>query len=64
MVNDRFEFERFGTTFPFAIAQSLFTHLTLNTAFASHHHKRLEGTTLTAHLDAIERYRDTVADLL
>ena len=30
LVNERFEFERFGTTFRFAIAQSLFTHLALN----------------------------------
>ena len=40
------------------------THLTLSTAFAAYHHKRIEGTTLAAHLDAIERYRETVADLL
>jgi hypothetical protein len=30
LVNDRFEFDRFGTSFDFAIAQSVFTHLDMN----------------------------------
>jgi probable F420-dependent oxidoreductase len=40
------------------------SHITLSTAFTGFHHQRIEGTTLDAHLEAIERYRDTVADLL
>ena len=40
------------------------THLTLTTAFSAYHHERIEGTTLAAHLDAIKRYREAVADLL
>jgi SAM-dependent methyltransferase len=31
LVNESFEFQRFGTTFPFALALSVFTHLGLNT---------------------------------
>jgi Methyltransferase domain len=30
LVNDKFEFDRFGTTFDFAIGQSVFTHLDMN----------------------------------
>src|ERR1017187_1127891 len=30
LVNDKFEFDRFGTSFDFAIAQSVFTHLDMN----------------------------------
>jgi SAM-dependent methyltransferase len=30
LVNDKFEFDRFGKTFDFAIGQSLFTHLDMN----------------------------------
>jgi Methyltransferase domain len=30
LVNDRFDFDRFGTSFDFAIAQSVFTHLDMN----------------------------------
>jgi probable F420-dependent oxidoreductase len=39
------------------------THITLSTAFTGFHHQRIDGTTLDAHLEAIERYRDAVADL-
>ena len=40
------------------------THLTLSTAFNYYHHRRIEGTTVDAHLAAIERYRNAVAGLL
>ena len=40
------------------------THVTLNNAFARNHHKRIASRSLPAHLAAIERYRNAVADLL
>ena len=40
------------------------THVTLNTTFARGHHKRIASRSLQAHLSALTRYRDAVADLL
>jgi probable F420-dependent oxidoreductase len=40
------------------------THITLNTAFQMRHHRRIASRSLQAHLTALERYRDAVADLL
>lgn len=40
------------------------THLTLNNAFNRYHHRRIAERTVQAHLSAIERYREAVADLL
>jgi probable F420-dependent oxidoreductase len=40
------------------------SHVTLNNTFGGYHHKRIVGRSLTAHLVAMERYRDVVADLL
>ena len=40
------------------------THVTAHTTFISGHHKRIEGTSFEAHLSAITRYREAVADLL
>lgn len=40
------------------------THATLAGTYARNHHKRIEGKTLAAHLAALARYRDAVADLL
>ncbi len=40
------------------------THLTLNTAFKTRHHRRIAGASLEEHLIAIESYRDAVEDLL
>jgi probable F420-dependent oxidoreductase len=40
------------------------THVTLNNTFGRYHHKRIADTTMGAHLDAMARYREAVADLL
>ena len=40
------------------------THVTLNNAFQRNHHKRIASRSLQAHLTALERYRNAVADLL
>ncbi len=40
------------------------THLTAHTTYESEHHTRIAGRGAAAHLDAITRYRDAVADLL
>lgn len=40
------------------------THATLNNTFGRYHHKRIAETSLAAHLDAMTRYREVVADLL
>ncbi|MDE2517406.1 MAG: LLM class F420-dependent oxidoreductase [Rhodospirillales bacterium] len=40
------------------------SHATLAGTYARNHHKRIEGRTLAAHLSALARYRDAVADLL
>jgi hypothetical protein len=40
------------------------THVTLNSAFERNHHRRIASRSLQAHLTALERYRDAVADLL
>jgi len=40
------------------------THVTLNNTFGRYHHKRMAETSLAAHLDAMTRYREAVADLL
>jgi probable F420-dependent oxidoreductase len=40
------------------------THVTLNNTFGRYHHKRMTETSLAAHLDAMKRYREAVADIL
>jgi probable F420-dependent oxidoreductase len=40
------------------------THVTLNATFQRSHHRRIASRSLQAHLTAIARYRDAVADLL
>lgn len=40
------------------------SHVTLNTTFASYHHRRIEGTRFADHLDAARRFHDAVRDLL
>jgi probable F420-dependent oxidoreductase len=40
------------------------THVTLNSTFERNHHRRIASRSLQAHLAALERYRDAVADLL
>jgi probable F420-dependent oxidoreductase len=40
------------------------THITLNTTFERNHHHRIASRSLPAHIAALERYRDAVADLL
>ena len=40
------------------------THVTLNTTFERNHHHRIASRSLPAHLAALARYRDAVADLL
>jgi probable F420-dependent oxidoreductase len=40
------------------------THVTLHNTFRAYHHKRIEGRTLSDHLDAMRRYHNAVADLL
>ncbi len=40
------------------------SHATIHTTFNSAIHSRIAGTTYAAHLDAITRYREAVADLL
>jgi probable F420-dependent oxidoreductase len=40
------------------------SHITVHTTYVSNHHKRIAGKTYADHLDAITRYRKTVADLL
>ena len=40
------------------------THVTVNSAFERNHHRRIASRSLQAHLTALERYRDAVADLL
>lgn len=47
-----------------AWSQAGVTHITLNTAFDRLHHRRIDGTELTDHLDAIREYYEAVADLL
>ena len=40
------------------------THVTVNSAFERNHHRRIASRSLQAHLTALERYRNAVADLL
>jgi probable F420-dependent oxidoreductase len=40
------------------------SHITVHTTYVSNHHKRIAGKSYADHLDAITRYRKTVADLL
>ena len=40
------------------------SHVTLNTSFHVGHHKRIDGTSLTEHLDALNRYIAVVGELL
>lgn len=40
------------------------THVNAHTSYVSAHHKRIAGTSVAQHLDAITRYRAAVADLL
>jgi probable F420-dependent oxidoreductase len=40
------------------------THLTLNTGFRSLHHQPIDSREIEGHLDAVQRYYDTVKDLL
>lgn len=40
------------------------THATLHGAFERNHHKRIASRSLPAHLAALERYRNAIADLL
>jgi alkanesulfonate monooxygenase SsuD/methylene tetrahydromethanopterin reductase-like flavin-dependent oxidoreductase (luciferase family) len=40
------------------------THVTVNSAFERNHHRRIASRSLQAHLTALERYRDVIADLL
>ncbi len=40
------------------------THVTLNSSYGRYHHRRIEGRTLAAHLEALQRYRSAVGDLL
>src|SRR5689334_6146334 len=40
------------------------SHITVHTTYVSNHHKRIPGKSYAEHLDAITRYRKTVADLL
>jgi alkanesulfonate monooxygenase SsuD/methylene tetrahydromethanopterin reductase-like flavin-dependent oxidoreductase (luciferase family) len=40
------------------------THATLNATFQRNHHRRIGSRSLQAHLTAIDRYRDAVADRL
>ena len=40
------------------------THVTLHNTFARFHHKRIGGRSLAAHLAAMQRYRNAVADLV
>lgn len=40
------------------------SHVTLNTTFSSYHHKRIDGTSVEAHLAAIRQFHETVRDLL
>jgi probable F420-dependent oxidoreductase len=46
-----------------AWAKSGVTHVTLNTVFGRYHNKRIAGTTLDAHLAAMEAYWRAVGDL-
>jgi probable F420-dependent oxidoreductase len=40
------------------------THVTLNCTFGRYHHKRIPEKTMAAHLDALQRYRDAVKDVM
>jgi probable F420-dependent oxidoreductase len=40
------------------------TRVTLNSTFNRYHHRRISGRTMEAHVDALQRYRAAVADLL
>jgi probable F420-dependent oxidoreductase len=40
------------------------THITLNTAFERRHHKRIDGRSPDAHVTAMRRFHESVADLL
>ena len=40
------------------------THITLNTAFERLHHKRIDGRSIDAHVAAMRRFYESVADLL
>jgi probable F420-dependent oxidoreductase len=40
------------------------THVTLTSTFGRNHHRRIASRSLAAHLNALQRYRDAVADLL
>jgi hypothetical protein len=40
------------------------THVTVNSAFERNHQLRIASRSLQAHLTALERYRDAIADLL
>jgi alkanesulfonate monooxygenase SsuD/methylene tetrahydromethanopterin reductase-like flavin-dependent oxidoreductase (luciferase family) len=40
------------------------THVCVNNVYNRMHHNRIEGRTLGAHVEAIQRYHDAVADVL
>ncbi|MCW5746681.1 MAG: LLM class F420-dependent oxidoreductase [Alphaproteobacteria bacterium] len=40
------------------------THVTLHNTFGGYQHKRMQGRTMAEHVDAVQRYYKTVADLL
>ena len=40
------------------------TDITLNSAYQRNHHRRIASRSLQAHLSALERYRDAIAELL
>ncbi|QQS13436.1 MAG: LLM class F420-dependent oxidoreductase [Rhodospirillales bacterium] len=40
------------------------THVTLHNTFGGYHHRRMKGTTMAEHVDAMRRYRNAVVDLL
>ena len=39
------------------------SHICVNNSFDRHHHTRMAGRSLAQHIEAMERYRDAVADL-
>ncbi|MGH7067878.1 MAG: LLM class F420-dependent oxidoreductase [Acetobacteraceae bacterium] len=40
------------------------SHVTLNNAYGRNHHRRIAARTLSAHLEALRRYRNAIGDLL
>lgn len=40
------------------------THVCVNNSFGRYNHTRMEGRSLAQHIEALERYRDAVADLI